>query len=138
MSECYLNKKAKRSRAMGEFGRVVSVTRSWRDDIKKAEALYVENPAEVDGFLKKMSIKELLTHEKRVRVSHLASRLIRDEITAIPPLVWQRSSAENADEEDIEPLEDQLIMNRFGFLFMACKIFTRVVAHYVCTSKICM
>jgi len=113
------------------------VTHSWCDDIKEAEALYVENPAEVDGFLKKMSIKELLTHEKRVLVTHLARRLIRDEITAIPPLVWQRSSVENENEDDIEPLEDQLIMNRFGFLFMACKIFRHVVAHFLCKSSVC-
>jgi len=107
-------------RVASEFGRLPSVV-GWRDEIRKAEILYVQNPADVDVFLKKMAIMELPLHEKRMLVSHLAHQLIKDEIIAIPPLIWQRSS-ENEGDEDLKPTKDKLIMNRFGFLFIACEI----------------
>jgi len=102
--------------ASSGFGSAVG----WRADIKKAEALYVEKPAEVDTFLKKMSIKELPMDEKCMLVRQFARHLIRDEITAIPTLAWQSFSAEIRDE-DTELSEDQCILNRFGFLFIACE-----------------
>ena len=103
-------------RSSSGFGGAVG----WRTDIKRAEALYVEKPAEVDAFLKKMSIKELPMDEKRMLLRQLARQLIRDEIIAIPPLAWQSSSAEKRNE-DTELPEDQRIVNRFGFLFVACE-----------------
>ena len=92
----------------------------WRADIKKAEALYVESPAEVDAFLEKMSIKELPKDQKRMRVIQLARRLIQDDVISIPPQVWQSTTGNGG--EDTELPEDQRIMNRFGFLFIACEI----------------
>jgi len=93
----------------------------WRADIKKAEALYIEKPAEVNAFVEKMSIKELPMEEKRKLVRQLIHRLIKDDVTAIPPLVWQSTSAENEDE-DAEISEDERIMNRFGFIFVAYRV----------------
>jgi len=93
----------------------------WQADIKKAEALYVANPAEVSAFVEKMSIKELPMEEKRMLVRQLIHRLIQDDITAIPPLVWQSTSAEN-EGEDAEISEDDRIMNRFGFIFVAYRV----------------
>jgi hypothetical protein len=55
-------------------------------------------------------------------VRQLIHRLIQDDITAIPPLVWQSTSAEN-EGEDAEISEDDRIMNRFGFIFVACENF---------------
>ena len=56
----------------------------WRADIKKAQALYVESPAEVDAFLEKMSIKELPKDQKRMRVIKLARQLFRDVSSPSP------------------------------------------------------
>ena len=98
-------------------------TSQWRADIKKAEALYVESPAEVDAFLEKMSIKELPKDQKRMRVIQLARRLIRDDIIVIPPQIWHSTKCTTGNGgEDMELPEDQRIMNRFGFLFISCEI----------------
>ena len=92
----------------------------WRQDIAKAEAIYVEDPQAVEAFLEKMRIKELPVEEKRAKVLQTAHNLIEDSITATPPLVWSRASDESKDDED--PRKDQLIMNRFGFLFVAYRV----------------
>ena len=118
----------------------------WRKDIKQAEDIYVDNPAKVDAFLETIHVKELPTDEKRSRVLELARRLVVSGITATPRLVWSLSTGETEEravertvvhmlhvdqeedvgteerEEDVEPPKDQLLMNRFGFLFIAYRI----------------
>jgi hypothetical protein len=110
----------------------------WRNDMKEAEDLYVEDPRKVDAFLETIHVRELPTDEKRSKVLRLAHDLVVRGITAIPPLVWQQSTGEeqkravdrkdmegdptDAEEEDVEPPKDQLLISRFGFLFMAYRI----------------
>ena len=59
-------------------------------------------------------------------------------ITAVPPQVWQQSTGEQKkavdrkdeeggptdveEEEDVEPPKDQLLVSRFGFLFIAYRV----------------
>ena len=60
----------------------------WRSDIKKAEQLYVQNPAKVDDdFLERMRVKYLSTEAKKEKLAELAHQLVLDRITAIPAQV---------------------------------------------------
>ena len=94
----------------------------WRQDIAKAEAIYVQDPQAVEAFLEKMRIKELPAEEKRAKVLEAAHKLIEDNITATPPLVWSQASDEGKEDKDADPPKDQLIVNRFGFLFVAYRV----------------
>ena len=111
----------------------------WRDNIAQAKELYVQDPRKVDAFLETIHVKELPTDEKRSKVLRLAHDLVVHGIIAVPPQVWQQSTGEEQkkavdrkdeeggptdveEEEDVEPPKDQLLMNRFGFLFIAYRI----------------
>ena len=60
----------------------------WRSDIKKAEQLYVQNPAKVDDdFLERKRVKYLSTEAKKEKLAELAHQLVLDRITAIPAQV---------------------------------------------------
>ena len=98
----------------------------WRFDIAKAESIYVENPQAVEPFLENMRIKNLPAEGKRAKVLELAHRLIEEAVTAIPHLMWSKSSGEGKEDENSEPSKEELIVNRFGFLFVA---YTRQTAN---------
>ena len=94
----------------------------WRFDIAKAESIYVENPQAVEPFLENMRIKNLPAEGKRAKVLELAHRLIEEAVTAIPHLMWSKSSGEGKEDENSEPSKEELIVNRFGFLFVAYRV----------------
>ena len=57
----------------------------------------------------------------------------------------QNAENENQDETDVEPPKDQQIINRFGFLFIACetcaaptKSFADVTCFSVRTPGVCV
>jgi len=99
-----------------------------------AEQAYVDDPAGVDAFLVRIGIKQLTHDEKCKRVTMLAHALIKDEITAIPTQIWRSADVaareqknpsvtmKMEEEEDREPLQDEKIVNRFGFIFVAYRI----------------
>ena len=53
---------------------------------------------------------------------HAAEFSRRGAQTATPPLVWSQASDEGREDKDADPPKDQLIVNRFGFLFVAYRI----------------
>ena len=60
----------------------------WRQDVKRAEQLYVQDPAKVDeAFLDRMRIKYQSTEDKRAKLAEVAHMLVQDRITAIPAQV---------------------------------------------------
>jgi hypothetical protein len=92
-------------------------------DIKDTKAAYVKNPDQVDACLKRIKIKALPPHELRSSILELAHRLCKDEITAIPAQVWHTSfSSDGEDDDDKDPLKEQQIIARFGFLFIAYRV----------------
>ena len=60
----------------------------WRNDVKIAEELYVQDPTKVDDdFLERMRVKYLSKQAKKEKLAELAHKLVDRRITAIPAQV---------------------------------------------------
>ena len=81
-----------------------------------AEQTYVQSPEKVAHALERVNIKRMMVKEKHDALLELARQLIRDQIIAIPPLVWGPPDAidqeGNGNDTYVLPPPDQLIKNR--------------------------
>ena len=98
----------------------------WKSDIKIALEHYVHDRSgrthdqpngeseELKLFMQTIKIKELPSDEKLEKLFDKAEELVKNEITAIPPLIWTKTERAPDDESELTP--DEKIMNRVGFL----------------------
>ena len=49
------------------------------------------------------------------------TQLLRDGIIAVPPQVWANKDADVSDLDGL-PNEEQVLMNRLGFIFLAYRV----------------
>ena len=95
----------------------------WRDDIAKAQSIYVDCPQHVDAFLEIIQIKLLSKEDKRTKLLQIAHGLVADNITVLPQLVWSRLTGEReTQDENVEPTKEQMLVRRFGFLFISYRV----------------
>ena len=93
----------------------------WKDDVKRAENIFVEMPDELPAWLERMRVKRLNEQEMRLRVVDLANRLVKQATIAITPQTWNVNVAD-AQNPDHEPTEEELLVFRLGFVFLAYRI----------------
>jgi len=86
----------------------------WRLAIQKAELIYLDDPDQMQSFMKRMRIESSSRTEKLKSLNALAHKLEREAIIAIPPLVWQSAM-------DREEHEDRLVC-QLGFIFLAYRV----------------
>jgi hypothetical protein len=83
--------------------------------------MYVENPGQVNACLKRMKVEALPVDELRRSVLELAHRLVVDEVIAYPAQVWS-NHFDFEEDDDKDPSPEQIIVSRFGFLFIAYRV----------------
>lgn len=93
----------------------------WEDDVKRAQGIFLETPDELPAWLDRMRIKRLNEQEMRLRVVDLADRLVKQATIAIPPQTWNVNVAD-AQNPDHQPTEEELLVFRLGFVFLAYRI----------------
>jgi hypothetical protein len=93
----------------------------WREDVKQAENLFLETPDEVPEWLERMRTKRLSKQMKSVKVIELAEKLVKDAIIAVPPQTWN-IDLQSAQDADKEPTDEELLVFRLGFIFLAYRI----------------
>ena len=87
-------------------------------DIMEAKKIYVDKPDDLDAFLKLIKIKALPRDELHRSVLELAHRLVNEEVISIPIQIWHKKTPSDDDAE----IEEQHIINRFGFLILAYRV----------------
>ncbi len=120
---------------------------TWKEDVKKAEHIFLRKPEQLPAWLARMRIKNLSKREKRERVQALANKLVRDAIIAIPPGQWTSEVQEASEivvetkdpeegggaesppgpkkevtEDEEEAQKESAILRRLGFIFIAYRI----------------
>ena len=93
----------------------------WRDDVEQAEKLFLETPEQVPGWLERIRIKRLSKQMKSLKVIELAEKLVKDAIIAVPPQTWN-VDLQSAQDTDKEPTDEELLVFRLGFIFLAYRI----------------
>jgi hypothetical protein len=87
--------------------------------ITGAKKVYIKNPDEVNACLKRIKVEAMPEDELRRSVLELAHRLVADEVLAFPVQVWNNH---RDGEEDKDPSPEQILISRFGFLFVAYRV----------------
>jgi hypothetical protein len=90
----------------------------WSADIREVKKMYVENSGEVDAHLKRIKVEAMPMDELRRSVLELAHRLVVDEVIAYPAQVWNN----HRDGEEDDDSHEQVLISRFGFLFIAYRV----------------
>ncbi len=104
-------------------GEYLSSHNTLSEVITGAKKVYIENPDEVDACLKRIKGKAIPEDELRRTVYELAHRLVADEIIAYPAQVWSNQrDGEEDDRKGKDPSPEQILISRFGFLFVAYRV----------------
>ena len=104
----------------------------WRQEIREALTIYVEDtdgrtPQEpnapsqkLETKLREIQVRTMPSNQKLEVLFRRGATLIKDGITAIPPLIWVKHNSEG--DSDNELPEDDKIINRLGFLFISYRV----------------
>jgi hypothetical protein len=95
--------------------------KDWKDDIGHAERVFLDNPERLPAWLERMRIKQLPEEDKRLRVIALADGLVKGGIVAVAPQTW-KVAGEIEQNPDKDPSQEELLVLRLGFVFMAYRI----------------
>ena len=89
----------------------------WHNDIEEAEEIFLEAPDDLESWLRRMNIMKLSDQVKMQLVIEKSEQLIRDGIIAVPPQVWSITNTDDGEEH--EPSDEDKILYRLGFIFIA-------------------
>ena len=104
----------------------------WRQEIQEALAVYVEDthgrttqepnaPSEkLQTMLQAIQVRSMTSSQKLEALFKRGETLIKDGITAIPPLVWVHHESEGDNNDELS--ENNKIINRLGFLFISYRV----------------
>jgi hypothetical protein len=99
------------------------ISKKYKARIREVKKMYVENPGQVNACLKRIKVEALPADELRRSVLELAHRLVVDEVIAYPAQVWSNHvGSEEEEDDDKDPSPEQIIVSRFGFLFIAYRV----------------
>jgi hypothetical protein len=99
----------------------MTLENAWSADIREVKEMYVENPGQVNACLKRIKVEAVTADELRRSVLELAHRLVVDEVIAYPAQVWS-NHFDGEEDDDKDPSPEQVIVSRFGFLFIAYRV----------------
>ena len=104
----------------------------WRHEIQEALAVYVEDthgrttqepnaPSQkLETKLREIQVRTMPSNQKLEVLFRRGATLIKDGITAIPPLIWVKHNSEGDSDNQLP--EDDKIINRLGFLFISYRV----------------